>query len=333
VAVKVLRAGVLSTLQDLGRWGWQRWGVPVGGVMDEVSHRVANALVGNAESEVTLEMTIAGPLLQFTEETLFALCGGDFASTIGGKAAPMARPVLARAGAVLDVGQCRLGARGYLAVAGGFDVPSVLGSKSTYLRAGFGGFEGRALRRGDMLPTGNRRTGLYPSLWKQLAGGAQFVYPKWSAEANTAVMAHRHHRMRFMAGRHWELFAPNVRERFCAAQYRIAPSSDRMGFRLEGPDLPLAQPTEILSEGVTFGSIQVPPDGRPIVLMANRQSTGGYPRIGEVASVDLPLLAQLPPGDTVRFEPISLEDGQRLYLEREKELALMREALEMRMRL
>jgi antagonist of KipI len=332
MALMVLRAGVLTTLQDLGRWGWQRFGVPVGGVMDEMSHRLANLLVGNREEEATLEMTITGAQLQFTEETLFALCGGDFGPAIRGKRVPMARPVLVRAGALLDIGHCRLGARAYLAVAGGFEVPEVLGSKSTYLRGGFGGFEGRALKRGDWLPTGPRTAGLYGALWKQLAAGAEFATPKWSVQANAALMAHTHHNIRFVPGRHWERFPAEIRERFCASEYRIAPDSDRMGYRLDGPELQPAEGGDILSEGVTFGTIQVPPDGRPIVLMANRQTTGGYPRVGEVASVDLPLLAQLPPGDTVRFQQIALDQSQTLYLERERELALLREAVHMRMR-
>jgi biotin-dependent carboxylase-like uncharacterized protein len=331
MTLKVLRAGVLSTLQDRGRWGWQHVGVPVGGAMDEMSHRTANALVGNAEDEATLEITLTGPLLQFGEEAVFALCGGDFGPKIGGAPMPMARPVLVRAGAQLDLGPCRLGARAYLAVAGGFDLEPVLGSRSTYLRGGFGGFHGRALRRGDVLPTRQRPVGLYPAPWQRLAGGAWFVAPKWSVEANTALMAHSHHHVRFVPGRHWDGFAPEVRERFCGSEYRIGLNSDRMGYRLEGPELPFADAGSLLSEGVTFGTIQVPPDGKPIVLMANRQTTGGYPRIGEVATVDLPLLAQLPPADTVRFTPITLEQAQALYLERERELARMREAIKMRM--
>jgi antagonist of KipI len=332
MALNILRAGVLTTVQDLGRVGWQRYGVPVGGVMDEMSHRVANLLVGNPDGEATLEITITGPRLEFTEDTLFALCGGDFQPTIDRVAAPMARPVLARAGAVLDLAQCRLGARAYLAVSGGFDLPLVLGSKSTYLRGGFGGFDGRALKRGDLLPTAPRPSGLYPALWLALPAGAAFAAPKWSVEANTALMAHSHHNIRFVPGRHWDGFAPEVRERFVSSQYRIAPNSDRMGYRLDGPGLPFPDAGSLVSEGVTFGTIQVPPDGKPIVLMANRQTTGGYPRIGEVAAVDLPLLAQLPPGDTVRLSLITLEHSQELYLERERQLALMREAVQMRLR-
>jgi antagonist of KipI len=300
--------------------------------MDEYSHRLANLLVGNAELEATLEMTLAGPRLEFTQDTLVGICGGDFAPTLEGKSVPAARPVLLRKGCVLDFGTRRLGCRAYLAVAGGFEVPLVMGSKSTYLRGGFGGFEGRALRRGDLIPTGEADAGAYPSLRRQLEAGAPFAYPRWSVDANSAFLAHGHHRIHFTPGRHWELFTADSQEQFAGVQYRIAPDSDRMGYRLEGPVLALRQPTEILPEAVTFGSIQVPPDGRPIVLMANRQTTGGYPRIGEVSAVDLPMLAQLPPGDTLRFEPIAPEDSQRLYLQRDRDLGIMREALRMRMK-
>jgi antagonist of KipI len=332
LALKVHRAGILSTLQDLGRYGYQRFGVPVGGVMDEYSHRLANLLVGNPEEEATLEMTLAGPRLEFTEDALIGICGGDFGPAIGGSRVQTARPVLVRAGSVLDFGTCRLGCRAYLAVAGGFDVPRVMNSKSTHLRGGFGGLDGRALRRGDLLLTGQGAPGLYPSLRAEVEEGAAFAYPRWSVNANSAFLAHDHHRIHFIPGRHWDLFTEESQQQFAGVEFRIAPDSDRMGYRLEGPPLELEQPAEILSEAVSFGTIQVPPDGRPIVLMANRQTTGGYPRIGEVATVDLPMLAQLPPGDTLRFEPITLEDSQGLYLQRDRDLGIMREALQMRMK-
>jgi antagonist of KipI len=327
MSLKVLRAGILSTLQDRGRYGYQRYGMPVGGVMDEHSHRLANLLVGNAEDEATLEFTLAGPRLEFTQTALIAICGGDFAATIGGREVPAARPVLARAGSVLDLAVCRLGCRAYLALAGGFDVPVVMGSKSTYLPASLGGFHGRALRRGDELTVQPAPAHLYPALHRALQTAEDFVCPKWSVHANAALLAHDHHRIRFMQGRHFALFSEASRTQFISAEFRIAANSDRMGYRLEGPTLSLTEPGEVLPEAVTFGSIQVPPDGKPIVLMANRQTTGGYPLIGEVASVDLPLLAQLPPGDTLRFEPITLEQSEQLYLQRERELALMREGL------
>lgn len=327
MSVKVHRAGILTTLQDRGRYGYQRYGMPVGGVMDEHSHRLANLLVGNPEAEATLEFTLAGPRLEFTQSALIAICGGDFAPTISGREVPLSRPVFVRAGSVLDLAVCRLGCRAYLAVAGGFDVPVVMGSKSTYMPASTGGYQGRSLRRGDELQLKQASTTLYPSLQHALQTADNFVCPKWSVHANSALLAHDHHRIRFMQGRHFMLFSETSRSQITSAEFRIAADSDRMGYRLEGPSLTLNQPGDILPEAVTFGSIQVPPDGKPIVLMANRQTTGGYPLIGEVASIDLPLLAQLPPGDTLRFEPITLEQSQQLYLQREREMALMREAL------
>jgi antagonist of KipI len=327
MSLKVHRAGILTTLQDRGRYGYQRYGMPVGGVMDEHSHRLANLLVGNPEGEATLEFTLAGPRLEFTQSALIAICGGDFAPTISGREVPLARPVLVRAGSVLDLAVCRLGCRAYLAVGGGFDVPVVMGSKSTYLPGGIGGYQGRSLRRGDELQIKPASTTLYPSLQRALQTAENFVCPKWSVHANSALLAHDHHRIRFMQGRHFMLFSEASRSQITSAEFRIAANSDRMGYRLEGPSLSLNQPGDILPEAVTFGSIQVPSDGKPIVLMANRQTTGGYPLIGEVASIDLPLLAQLPPGATLRFEPITLEQSQQLYLQREREMALMREAL------
>jgi antagonist of KipI len=233
---------------------------------------------------------------------------------------------------VLDLAVCRLGCLAYLSIAGGFDVPAVMGSKSTYLPAGIGGFQGRALRRGDELPVSRASAELYPGLHRALQTSEAFSCPKWSVHANAALLAHDHHRIRVIQGRHFARFSESSQAQFTAAEFRIGANSDRMGYRLEGPELSLSEPGEILPEAVTFGSIQVPPDGKPIVLMANRQTTGGYPLIGEVASIDLPLLAQLPPGDTLRFEPITLEHSQQLYLQREREMALMREALRERAR-
>lgn len=327
MTLRVHRAGILTTLQDRGRYGYQRFGMPVGGVMDEHSHRLANLLVGNVEEEATLEFTLAGPRLEFTEEALIAICGGDFVPTVNGREVPLSRPVLLRAGSVLDLAVCRLGCRAYLAINGGFAVEPVLGSKSTYLPAHLGGFQGRALRRGDELEVQPAPAHLYPALRRALVPGEPFSSPKWSVHVNSALLAHDHHRIRFVPGRHFDEFTEGSRAQFAAAEFRIGASSDRMGYRLEGPPLTLTEPREVLPEAMAFGSIQVPPDGQPIVLMANRQTTGGYPLIGEVASIDLPLLAQLPPGDTVRFEAITLEQSQTLYLQREREMALMREAL------
>jgi antagonist of KipI len=333
MALKMLRAGILTTVQDLGRWGYQRFGVPVGGVMDEVSHRLANWLVGNDETHASVEMTLVGPGFTVTRDTLLAVCGGDFEPRVNAVAMPRARPVLVRAGSVLEFGPCRTGCRGYLALAGGVLVPPVMGSRSTYLRGAFGGFHGRALRRGDLLDTPALDAARFPGLHHRLvAGRARMAYPGWSAAERVDLLSPGPYSIRFMPGRHWLRFGEAARERFCLSEYGIRPQSDRQGYRLSGPVLAPEQPIEMLSEGVAYGTIQVPPDGEPIVLMASRQTTGGYPRLGEVASVDLPLLAQLPPGSAVRFQPITLEEAQSLLLAREREMARTREAILMQAR-
>lgn len=331
MALKVLRAGILSTLQDLGRWGYQRYGVPVGGVMDEHSHRLANILVGNDENQATIEMTLVGPGFTLTHDTLAAVCGGDFEARLNGEPLPRARPVLARAGSVLDFGACRRGCRGYLAVAGGFGVEPVLGSRSTFLRAGFGGWHGRALRRGDILPTAAADRAFLPSLHQKLAGGRMaMAYPGWSATERVELLMPGPWVLRFIPGPHWTLFSPETRDRFVHGEYRIGSSSDRQGYRLMGPLLLPSEPVSLVSSGVTFGTIQVPPDGEPIVLMASRQTTGGYPRLGEVISADVSLLAQVPPGALVRFRPVDLAAAQAVLLEHERDLARMREAVKLR---
>jgi len=333
MALKVLRVGVLTIVQDLGRWGYQRFGVPVGGAMDEVSHRLANWLVGNDETQATIEMTLVGPSFIVTRDTLLAVCGGDFEPHVDGESMPRARPVLVRAGSTLEFGPCRRGCRGYLALEGGVQVDPVMGSRSTYARAGFGGYEGRPLRRGDTLDTAAPDTTRYAELRRKLAVRSnKMVYPGWSATERVELLGPGPCAIRFVPGRHWPLFSEAVRESFSSSEYRLGAQSDRQGYRLSGPILPTSEPLEIVSEGVVYGTIQVPPDGGPIVLMADRQTTGGYPRLGEVCSVDLPLLAQLPPGAQVRFQPVSLEQAQSLLLARERDLARTHEAILMRVR-
>ena len=331
MGLKVLRAGILSTLQDLGRWGSQRYGVPVAGVMDEYSHRLANILVGNDDNEATVEMTLVGPGFTLTTDHLIAVCGGDFEARVNGEVLPKARPVLVSAGSALDFGACRRGCRAYLAVAGGFPVEPVLGSRSTFLHGGFGGWQGRALRRGDLLPARAPDSRLFPALGARLrAHRGSMAYPAWSATERVEVLGPGPFDIRFIPGRDWELFPVEARERFSSAEYRIGSNSDRQGYRLMGPGLVPARHAEMISAGVTFGTIQVPADGEPIILMASRQTTGGYPRLGEVASDDLPLLAQLAPGAAVRFRPIDLARAQRLSIERSHELGRIREAVRMR---
>lgn len=332
MSMRVAKPGALSTLQDLGRFGYQRFGVVVGGAMDAWSHRAANLLVGNRESEATLEITLIGPSLTFTETALIAICGADLSPRIGERPLPLGRPVLLRAGSQLDFGRRQSGCRAYLAVRGGYHVAPVMDSKSTYLRAGFGGFHGRALRKDDEVPIGaDDAEDYYPELGRVLReGGDPFCAPTWAFVPSFAIAAETPQAIRVVAGQQWGALTNSAKAQVASAAFRITPNSDRMGYRLEGPKLELREPIEMISEGVTFGTIQLPPDGNPIILMADRQTTGGYPKIANVASVDLALLAQMMPDQRVRFEMISLDEAQRLYLAREQDLGLAAQAIEQR---
>ena len=314
--VHVIKPGALSTLQDLGRFGYQRYGVIVNGAMDEWSHRVANMLVGNSEAEATLEITLIGPALAFDDDAVIAICGADLSPRIGEHDVPMDTPVQLRASSVLEFGRRRSGCRAYLAVAGGFDVAPVMGSKSTYLRGGFGGSEGRALRKGDTIKLAD--TPARRSMPRTLnAADKPFPVPWRSPVAQRPQGSQR---VRVVAGPQWEAFREAAQRQFLEADFVVTPNSDRMGYRLDGVKLAPRAAIEMISEGVSFGTVQVPPDGNPIILMADCQTTGGYPKIAHVASVDLPALAQTMPGQKVRFELIALDDAQWLYLAREQEL-------------
>jgi len=323
MTIEVIKPGALSTLQDLGRRGFQHLGVPVGGVMDERSHRVANLLVGNPEHEATLEITLLGPSLRFQQVALIAIAGADLSACIGEHAVPLETPVLVRAGSQLNFGRRVFGVRTYLAVHGGFAVPAVMQSKSTYVRGKFGGFQGRALQKGDALelaPADAQR--VYPRLATKLrASPLPFSLLEDRPRLPGALSEASATAARAIVGQQWRAFSAEAQRQFQQAEFRLSPHSDRMGFRLQGPRLALREPLEMISEAVAFGTIQVPPDGNPIVLMADRQTTGGYPKIASVASVDLPALAQQMPAQSVRFALISLEQAQQLYLAHERTMA------------
>jgi antagonist of KipI len=339
--MRVIRPGALSTLQDLGRYGYQRFGVPVNGPMDEWSHRAVNLLVDNADDAVVLEITLTGPTLNFERDTLIALAGADFGATVNGDPIPMDRAVLVRAGAEFAANTHVRGARGYLAVRGGFEADIVMGSGSTFLHGGVGGRHGRALQRGDRVGIVSHPSKPRGLIRLMVQSGTDFVAASvlstaWEtplphdsvplpedetllSESRRAVFS-----VRCMAGPQWEQFDPISREQFLGTAFRIDEQSDRMGYRLQGSTLALSSPFEMVSEATSFGTVQVPPDGNPIVLMADRQSAGGYPKMAYVATVDLSLLAQAMPGDNVAFTLITLEESQRLYLARETALATLR---------
>jgi antagonist of KipI len=332
VSLRVRQPGLLTTVQDLGRVGHQRDGVPVSGAMDPLALRVANLLVGNDERDAALEITLTGPTIVFEGDALVAITGADLSATLDDARLPAWRAIRVPSGATLAFGAVRVGCRAYLAVAGGIDVPPVLGSRSTYVRAGFGGVDGRALRRGDVVSSG-APSALAERIAVSLthADGRAGV-ARWSVGAKLRPAYADEAVVRLIAGAHAAALTDASRAALHQATFRVSSRSDRMGYRLEGPSLELAEPLELLSEPVAFGTVQLPPGGCPIVLMADRQTTGGYPRIGEVATIDLPLLAQLKPGDRVRFAPISLEEAQALYVEREREIAGVRQSIVLRYR-
>jgi antagonist of KipI len=326
MSVLVIRPGLLTTAQDLGRFGYQKHGVIVSGAMDPFAHRVANLLVGNAESEATLEMTLKGPVLEFETDALISLCGADLSPTIEGRPLPLWKPILVQRGQVLQFGTCRFGTRAYLAIAGGWQLPLVMGSRSTYLRAGLGGYQGRALREGDRLPVGSWSPAsreLAEQL-RQRQGSGVFAAMDWGVTAELLPAYHSAPVIRAMRGNHFDLFSAKSREAFFSEPFRVTPQSDRMGYRLDGPSLTLSQPYELISEAVSFGTVQVPAEGKPIVLLADRQTTGGYPKIAQIATVDLPVIAQTKPGDLIRFTEVGRGEAERLYLEREQHIRMLK---------
>lgn len=300
MSIEVLKPGALSSFQDLGRSGFQHQGIPVCGVMDERAHRLAALLVGNSACQASLEVTLMGPALRFDCPAVVAVCGADLGASAAGRPLPLATAVALAAGQVLAFGRRASGMRAYIAVAGGYALPAVLGSSSTYLRGGFGGAHGRALQKGDRIALCRTQAKPGPAL-----RAPQF--PQQLLRTQQAPL-------RIVAGREWAAFTPQARQALAAGPYRLSARSDRMGCRLEGQALQLSQPLELQSEAVGFGTVQVPPDGQPIVLMADRQTTGGYPRIAHVAAVDLPRLAQTMPGEALRFEWITLGQAQQLAL-------------------
>lgn len=327
--ITVTKAGLLSTIQDLGRYGFQKYGVIASGAMDTLSHRMANLLVGNTENAPTIEMTILGPHIQFHQDTLIAICGGDLTPTINGIPVRAWRSVLVKKGAELRFGSARTGCRAYLAVAGGFSIPSIMASTSTYLRAKIGGFHGRAFQKGDQIFFHSPNE-LSLKMIKQLhtrMNNQPFIEMGWSVASDLIPSLKKSPFIRVMNGRHYHLFSKASQEKLFTEPFKVTAQSDRMGYRLQGPTLGLEQAQDMLSEAVTFGTIQVPAEGNPIVLLADRQTTGGYPIIGQITSVDLSLIAQAKPGDEIYFSRVTLEEAQLLYLKREEKMKQLKHGI------
>jgi antagonist of KipI len=311
MSITVLKPGLLSTVQDRGRHGARHLGVVPCGAMDPVAYELANALVGNQGGEAALEVTLLGPELAFEDDALVALCGAEFDARLEGRPVPSNRPLLVRKGAVLKARRATRGSRAYLAVAGGIASAPVLGSRSTCLPARFGGLAGRALQAADVIPLEKDSARLAHERFARLPSKKDNHTVSWSAPALTLpedgpIVVHA------MEGRHYAHFDAAAQRAFFDADWKVSPDSNRIGFRMAGPVLARAKAVEILSEPTCQGTVQVPADGLPIALMADHQTTGGYPKIAEIAAADVPRLAQLAPGGGVRFARCSLEQAGEL---------------------
>ena len=328
MSINVLKPGLLTTVQDLGRFGYQKTGLVLSGALDAAALRAANLLVGNPETAAGLECTLRGPTLHFEDNALLALLGADLAATINGRPVPRGRPVAVRAGAVLAFGVAPAAGRAWLAVAGGVAVPLVLGSRSTYLRAALGGLNGRALRADDVLPVGEwsalSRRLFTQKLPLEAAGWAAapwrtVVAPTPRPGAEVVVRA--------LPGPEYAQFAAASQRAFGEEIFTVTTEADRMGCRLSGPALHRAPATELLSSAVTFGTVQVPAGGQPIVLLADCQTTGGYPRLAQVIAADAGRLAQALPGTRLRFQLVAMAEAQALYLAQERRLRALARAV------
>ncbi|MEX2262218.1 MAG: biotin-dependent carboxyltransferase family protein [Bryobacteraceae bacterium] len=290
--LRVVSPGFQTHVQDLGRFGYTGLGISASGAADTISLRAGNLLVGNPENAPALEMTLVGGAFEFDGDAVVAITGSDFGASV-----PAWRAVNCRAGETLRLGAARSGARCYLCIQGGIDVPQVLGSASTHLSSGIGGFEGRALRKGDVLRIGMN------------SGPVQRKVPKLLPDTLSRKA------LRVTPGLQAGWFPDAA---LCGPTWRVTEESSRMGLRLSGPRILPHTPQELLTEGVSVGAIQVPSGGQPIILFVEHQTTGGYPKIANVISADLPVVGQLRPRDEVRFEPVGFDEARRLLLEQEE---------------
>lgn len=329
MAIGIIKAGLVASIQDRGRYGYQKYGVNINGAMDEGAARVANLLVGNDEDAAVLELTLAGATLNFTSDHLIAICGGDMTPYMNNVAVPMWQPVLVNKGATLTFAKYESGCRVYLAIAGGFAVPEVLDSYSTNMRGGLGGYYGRALRSGDVLEVvALDEQSSSARLWKSLRSGEQLSF----TAQHFAMAQEETVTIRYIAGPEYNWLSAESKEKWNSSRWKIDVQSDRMGYRLQGDELALQIKDELISQGTVHGLIQLPANGQPIVLLADRQTTGGYPRIGIVAAVDIPVFGQLKPGDFVRFVAVSRDEAERLQLAYEQDMALLKTAMKLKCR-
>ena len=314
MSILIKKSGILTTVQDLGRSGFRRFGINPNGAMDKIAARLINSLLGNDENAPVLEMHYPVSEILFEEDTLFALGGADFSAQLNGISCENWRIIVAEKGSILKFKQKHFGNRAYLAIKGGFRIINWLGSASTNLIAKIGGFDGRKLLNGDRI---------------ELNFKFQISNFKFNYRISTSLIPFYSKLpiIQVVSGAEFKELTVNSFDIFTKENFTITQNSDRMGFRLKGSKLQLKNPKEIISSAVNFGTIQLLPDGQLIVLMADHQTSGGYPRIANVIPTDLPILAQLGTNDKVAFQIISIEKAENLLVEFEKSLQLLKSAV------
>ncbi|MCT2537228.1 biotin-dependent carboxyltransferase family protein [Aquibacillus koreensis] len=317
MGIRFTKEGFLTTIQDDGRYGYQSLGFSTNGVMDQLAMKHANLLVNNNNvKEAVLEMSIIGPSMTFEADMVIALTGADMSPKVNHKPVPLNKPLVIQAGDRLDLHAAKNGVYTYLAISGGFDIADTLNSKSTALHVGIGGFKGRAIQTGDYLPirTSLKRT---PVHWGLSSDVTSYIYDEKKV-------------IHYIEGRQYDWFTDEAKAAIDEELFQLTPQSNRMGFRLTGPMLEHKETKQLLTEATTFGTIQVPPSGEAIILMADRQPTGGYPKIGQVIQDDLPKLSQIRPGQTFHFVRCTLEEAQQKMLEKERQLNRLQAAIQLK---
>jgi len=312
--MKILKPGMYTTIQDIGRYNYQKSGMSVSGAMDQFSLRVANILVGNMDSEACLETTLFGLKIKFVGDALIAVTGGNLMPMINNKAIDMWSGVKVLDGDELSFGTAKSGCRSYISIERGIDVPEVMGSKSTYVKGKVGGFEGRMLRTGDEIKIG-------------CAGEDDFTNIK-RLPIELIPSYCKDNIVRVVMGPQDDYFTAEGINTFFHCEYKVTSEADRMGYRLSGPKIDHKASADIISDGITMGSVQIPGDGAPIIMMADRQTTGGYTKIATIITPDINIVGQLKPGDSIRFKLISIEEAHRIYRKYMKDFDSIRESVE-----
>jgi biotin-dependent carboxylase-like uncharacterized protein len=321
-AIKIIRPGILATIQDLGRYHYQQFGLSVSGAVDEFALRVGNLLAGNPQNTPALEFNYTGLAVEFLVDTCFAVTGGEFVpESSDGRTVACWQTAFAAKGMRLSFPKITGGCRGYLAVAGGFDVPKVMGSCSTYVRGKLGGFQGRPLKSGDVLKVNrfDRDRQAARQQPKRIPGELlEKYYPAWSQSPGPCPAGSV---VRVIMGPQDDKFTGEAIATFLSAEYKITRDADRMGYRLDGPALEHISGADIISDGIPNGAIQVPGNGLPVILMADRQTTGGYPKIANIITVDLPRTAQMKPGDLIKFQKVTIREAHELLRQFEADIS------------